>query len=177
MTSPPPSSSPAHTPPTSSNKLDYYYFVVGLALVAAVLLITNAVAVGCCSWFRRVLSDRGLIDRAMTEEDVRRWIPAQRYSKKQDEQGGGGGGVGGGDTPECVVCLPPLTMGEEVRQMPQCGHSFHAACIDMWLYSHSSCPVCRGSVLPTPTNSIEMSARFNSQEVLIPQALASSSGM
>ncbi|KAL6331240.1 hypothetical protein AAG906_009668 [Vitis piasezkii] len=39
---------------------------------------------------------------------------------------------------ECAVCL----------SLPKCKHSFHAPCIDMWLYSHSDCPLCRARVEP-----------------------------
>ncbi|CAN4094517.1 unnamed protein product [Withania somnifera] len=47
---------------------------------------------------------------------------------------------------ECVVCLSDLGEGEEVKQLPICRHSFHASCIDMWLYSHLDCPLCRSPV-------------------------------
>lgn len=33
------------------------------------------------------------------------------------------------------------------RKLPNCGHVFHAECIDMWLHSHSTCPVCRDPVV------------------------------
>ncbi|XP_058213551.1 E3 ubiquitin-protein ligase RING1-like [Rhododendron vialii] len=49
---------------------------------------------------------------------------------------------------ECPVCLSVVEEGEEVRQLPRCKHSFHAPCIDMWLYSHFDCPVCRAPVEP-----------------------------
>lgn len=45
--------------------------------------------------------------------------------------------------PTCAVCLSEFEDGEELRTMPECMHSFHAPCIDMWLYSHRSCPICR----------------------------------
>lgn len=51
---------------------------------------------------------------------------------------------GAGD--ECAVCLSVFEEGEEVRTLPRCKHSFHAPCIDMWLYSHSDCPLCRAPV-------------------------------
>ncbi|KAJ9179388.1 hypothetical protein P3X46_011180 [Hevea brasiliensis] len=44
---------------------------------------------------------------------------------------------------ECIVCLSEFQDEEYVRQLSHCRHSFHAPCIDMWLYSHSDCPLCR----------------------------------
>ncbi|CAM0952264.1 unnamed protein product [Alopecurus aequalis] len=47
---------------------------------------------------------------------------------------------------ECAVCLSELEDGEEARFLPRCGHGFHAECVDMWLASHSTCPLCRVTV-------------------------------
>lgn len=47
---------------------------------------------------------------------------------------------------ECPVCLSAFVDGEKVRQLAACKHSFHVDCIDMWLYSHPNCPVCRATV-------------------------------
>ncbi|CAN4116949.1 unnamed protein product [Withania somnifera] len=47
---------------------------------------------------------------------------------------------------ECPVCLTAFVEGEEVRQLIKCKHMFHINCIDKWLCSKSSCPVCRASV-------------------------------
>lgn len=62
----------------------------------------------------------------------------------------------------CAVCLGDFEEGEELRAMPECLHTFHVPCIDMWLRSHSSCPICRASVSPSLTvngrhHSIDMS--------------------
>lgn len=50
----------------------------------------------------------------------------------------------------CAVCLSEFEEGEELRTLPECMHSFHSECIDMWLYSHSNCPMCRTNAAPSP---------------------------
>jgi hypothetical protein len=71
----------------------------------------------------------------------------------------GAGAEGGGDlesgteaagSEPCSVCLEDVQAGEMVRQLPACKHLFHVGCIDMWLHSHRTCPVCRCNLLPPP---------------------------
>ncbi|KAE8722769.1 RING/U-box superfamily protein [Hibiscus syriacus] len=54
---------------------------------------------------------------------------------------------------ECVICLSLFEDNEVGRNLPKCGHGFHVECIDMWLNSHSNCPLCRAPVLGTDTDS------------------------
>ncbi|KAF8642597.1 hypothetical protein HU200_067276 [Digitaria exilis] len=66
----------------------------------------------------------------------------------------GGGGHGRGSSSghgwaQCAVCLSLVQEGEVVRRLPACMHLFHVGCIDMWLRSHSTCPLCRATVEPT----------------------------
>lgn len=55
---------------------------------------------------------------------------------------------GGKDLTECAVCLSDFDEEENVRLLPKCGHVFHQDCIDMWFHSHSTCPLCRASLVP-----------------------------
>ncbi|KAI5062437.1 hypothetical protein GOP47_0022976 [Adiantum capillus-veneris] len=46
----------------------------------------------------------------------------------------------------CAVCLGEYKEEDLLRTLPQCGHNFHANCIDAWLQRHVTCPVCRMSL-------------------------------
>ncbi|KAL0419077.1 UNVERIFIED_CONTAM: RING-H2 finger protein ATL63 [Sesamum radiatum] len=44
---------------------------------------------------------------------------------------------------ECVICLGFFENGQKGRKLALCRHAFHVECIDMWLHSHTTCPLCR----------------------------------
>nr|KJB20415.1 hypothetical protein B456_003G147100 [Gossypium raimondii] len=45
---------------------------------------------------------------------------------------------------------PPGVFEEEemVKVLPQCNHVYHSQCVDKWLGSQSSCPLCRACLNP-----------------------------
>lgn len=47
---------------------------------------------------------------------------------------------------DCSVCLSEFEENESLRLLPKCNHAFHVRCIDTWLKSHSSCPLCRSNI-------------------------------
>lgn len=51
---------------------------------------------------------------------------------------------------DCAVCLLEFEDGDYFRTLPLCSHSFHVDCIDIWLRSHATCPLCRAGVLVPP---------------------------
>ncbi|KAJ0986071.1 hypothetical protein J5N97_004427 [Dioscorea zingiberensis] len=53
---------------------------------------------------------------------------------------------GSRDGLECSVCLSKFDDAEILRLLPKCKHAFHVDCVDRWLDSHSSCPLCRHRV-------------------------------
>ncbi|CAL5056186.1 unnamed protein product [Urochloa decumbens] len=59
----------------------------------------------------------------------------------------GAAGQEGKEPFDCAVCLCEFTADDELRLLPKCSHAFHLECIDTWLLSHSTCPLCRRSLL------------------------------
>ncbi|XP_010047026.1 RING-H2 finger protein ATL13 [Eucalyptus grandis] len=57
---------------------------------------------------------------------------------------------------DCAVCLCEFEPEDKLRLLPKCSHAFHMECIDTWLLSHSTCPLCRDGLWPdydfTPNN-------------------------
>ncbi|CAN6552259.1 unnamed protein product [Malus baccata var. baccata] len=49
---------------------------------------------------------------------------------------------------DCAVCLCEFEGEDKLRLLPKCSHAFHVDCIDTWLLSHSTCPLCRATLLP-----------------------------
>lgn len=78
----------------------------------------------------------------------------------------GSGGVGGDKEPfDCAVCLCEFDAEDRLRLLPLCGHAFHLNCIDTWLLSNSTCPLCRG-VLFAPGLTAENNPMFDFDEGL-----------
>ncbi|XP_052186197.1 RING-H2 finger protein ATL64-like [Diospyros lotus] len=75
---------------------------------------------------------------------ISKFIPAHKFQKADPEAI-----LLPAEDGVCAICLCEFEEGEELRALPECGHSFHVACIDMWLYSHSTCPICRSAVTPS----------------------------
>ncbi|KAF4517537.1 hypothetical protein B566_EDAN005100 [Ephemera danica] len=48
-----------------------------------------------------------------------------------------------GDQTSCVVCMCDFEARQMLRVLP-CDHEFHAKCVDKWLKSNRTCPICRG---------------------------------
>ncbi|VVA92319.1 unnamed protein product [Arabis nemorensis] len=47
---------------------------------------------------------------------------------------------------DCAVCLCEFSEEDKLRLLPICSHAFHIDCIDTWLLSNSTCPLCRGTL-------------------------------
>ncbi|KAJ0232031.1 RING-H2 finger protein ATL3 [Hirschfeldia incana] len=77
---------------------------------------------------------------------------------------------------ECAICLSDLVKGDKARLLPKCNHSFHVECIDMWFQSHSTCPICRNTVLgPEQPSSKHIELVSDNHDVALSQISSNSS--
>ena len=158
-----PLTQPSPPPPLlqpKSNMPMLYYGLVVIGTAALVLTLYNLIIIKWCTQRNSQRQQRpnpfleiSTSNHEGYENNLNRnllLLSSFKYKKEsglaQDNQGGGGGGGGDVVDYECAVCLSVYEEGEEVRKLPRCKHSFHALCIDMWLYSHSDCPLCRAPV-------------------------------
>jgi len=75
--------------------------------------------------------------RGLDKTEIER-IPSFRFSSNTAKE----------TNVKCVVCISEYTNREKLRRLP-CSHDFHAKCIDKWLKSNKTCPVCRDEVKVT----------------------------
>ncbi|GAU49532.1 hypothetical protein TSUD_243770 [Trifolium subterraneum] len=80
-------------------------------------------------------------------QDVIDTFPTFRYSNVK-------GLKIGKSTLACAVCLNEFQDDETLRLIPKCSHVYHHGCIDIWLVSHNTCPVCRANLDPRPEDTI-----------------------
>jgi Ring finger domain len=62
-------------------------------------------------------------------------LPMHLYDKEAVEGG-----------PSCPICKELFDKEDALVQLPLCIHSFHKECIDAWLQTKLTCPVCRCKV-------------------------------
>ncbi|KAL5549658.1 hypothetical protein UlMin_004889 [Ulmus minor] len=82
------------------------------------------------------------------DEKVIKSIKVYKYNKRD-------GFVEGSD---CSVCLGEFEENQSLRLLPKCNHAFHLPCIDVWLKSNSSCPLCRSNIAELPQQISNVSA-------------------
>ncbi|KAM0906214.1 hypothetical protein ACQ4PT_016896 [Festuca glaucescens] len=75
-------------------------------------------------------------------------LPKFTYHAASPGRWGGVGKARAASADSCAVCIEELQEGALVRMLPSCKHYFHASCVDVWLLSHATCPVCRASPGP-----------------------------
>ncbi|CAL5038840.1 unnamed protein product [Urochloa decumbens] len=118
------------------------YLWVALAMYCALLFVlscasrTFAVRVAGAGDEEAAAAARGISRGGLSAAAITAVAPAFPYEPSAAAPG------------DCAVCLEAMKAGEVARRLPACAHAFHVGCIDMWLDSHATCPVCRCHVVP-----------------------------
>ncbi|OTF78623.1 ring finger protein 44-like protein [Euroglyphus maynei] len=60
-------------------------------------------------------------------------LPSYRYKPESSAET---------DQTLCVICMCDFEAKQNLRVLP-CHHEFHARCIDKWLKTNRTCPICR----------------------------------
>uniref|UniRef100_A0A0E0D426 RING-type domain-containing protein n=1 Tax=Oryza meridionalis TaxID=40149 RepID=A0A0E0D426_9ORYZ len=120
--------------------------LVGVVAVGAVVVVLAAAASGACRggaagafpggrWRKRPARVDD-VERALGAATLMTYEQAAVAAEEQGED-------------RCAYCQSEYAIADEVRVV-QCGHFFHAGCIDRWLRKYRRCPLCRGGLSPLP---------------------------
>ncbi|MGH0140365.1 UNVERIFIED_CONTAM: hypothetical protein FKN15_042106 [Acipenser sinensis] len=69
--------------------------------------------------------------RGLTKADIEQ-LPSYRFNQENHQS----------EQTLCVVCFSDFESRQLLRVLP-CNHEFHAKCVDKWLKSNRTCPICR----------------------------------
>lgn len=134
-------------PPSNSSLGPYSTFDPSVSIIILVL-VSGFVFITLFSIYVHHCSDtmitvptpaRGHSVKHGLDPAVIRTFPTFIYSAVKDLKLGKG-------SLECAVCLSEFEDDETLRLIPKCDHVFHPDCIDLWLASHATCPVCRANL-------------------------------
>ncbi|XP_059461406.1 RING-H2 finger protein ATL80 [Corylus avellana] len=135
--------------------LDSDFVVILAALLCALICVLGLAAVARCAWLRRLSTSRtnttattsplslpppptvaaaaALANKGLKKK-ILKSLPKLTFTAESAAKF---------SSSECAICLSEFAAGDEILVLPQCSHTFHVACIETWLGSHSSCPSCR----------------------------------
>jgi hypothetical protein len=135
---------PVGSPTTQADSLNSDMVLILAGLLCALVCVLGLGLVARCACSRRWTAAAGGRTRQVAaankgvKKEVLRSLPTVTYVSDRSKAA-----AAEEEADECAICLAEFEDGQAMRVLPQCGHGFHAACVDTWLRSHSSCPSCR----------------------------------
>ncbi|KAJ0045421.1 hypothetical protein Pint_06271 [Pistacia integerrima] len=140
--------------------------IIVIASAGALLIIYHFIIIRCCTRRQTIVTHQQMPQNSLSLADhfgqdlppnslvdsITELIPHYKFTKDI-------GLLSKSEDVTCAICLCEFNDGEAIRILPECLHSFHVHCIDMWLYSHSNCPLCRAD---TPVHHIVAGSPANS---------------
>ncbi|KAH7859439.1 hypothetical protein Vadar_001132 [Vaccinium darrowii] len=166
---PPPSATAQLTDDySSSSGSDNVHSSVAILLVILILAFFVIACLSICIRFYTAGSGDSLRDAAAAarqrrskpglDREIIDSFPIFLYSDVKDLNIGKGGSL------ECAVCIAEFEDDDALRLLPKCDHAFHPECIDAWLASHTTCPVCRANLKPSPNELGEVTELTQSRD-------------
>ncbi|CAM9506754.1 unnamed protein product [Scytosiphon promiscuus] len=129
--------------------IDYLPAVIFLAVACAMCLFLPCMLALLRSWQRREEQEGARqheidssarqheIDSSARQHEIDSF-PVVKYSEAE-----------GLEEDSCAVCLFDYQAEDELRHLP-CKHAFHKLCLDKWLATNRSCPICRALRVQSP---------------------------
>ncbi|XP_075521242.1 RING-H2 finger protein ATL46-like [Primulina tabacum] len=65
--------------------------------------------------------------------------------------------IGSKEAFDCAVCLCEFSNSDKLKLLPDCSHAFHIHCIEPWLMSNSTCPLCRTPITNVSLEQLDLS--------------------
>ncbi|KAG6437834.1 hypothetical protein SASPL_102764 [Salvia splendens] len=143
---PPPPATP-HSPSSSS---------ASASIMIVIIIIASAVIISASIYLLlRLISKRFSTaddvvvssNRRVAPSDLLHSLPLFTFRSVAMNLNSGGG--------DCAVCLSKFESRDQLRLLPLCCHAFHAACIDKWIASNQTCPLCRSTVFPSASDALD----------------------
>ncbi|KAL1236641.1 RING finger protein [Trichinella spiralis] len=85
------------------------------------------------NFLRFMESSLHMRNSGLTRDEIDR-IPCYRFGTKSKEVNE--------NQLSCVICLSNFEIRQLLRELP-CSHCYHSKCVDKWLRSNRTCPICR----------------------------------
>ncbi|KAG6522999.1 RING-H2 finger protein ATL8-like [Zingiber officinale] len=129
--------------PPSPLPFDSDVVVILAVLLCALICVVGLALFARCAWLHHSVTSSARIPFPASPNKglkmkVIRALPTLSFNSSSSASAAGGIAL-----LDCPICLAEFSDGELVRVLPQCGHGFHAKCVDTWFRSQSSCPTCR----------------------------------
>ncbi|KAH6760777.1 hypothetical protein C2S52_008561 [Perilla frutescens var. hirtella] len=86
----------------------------------------------------------GTVSTALSEEAVSKCLTRSIYETTPSKVEFTGSGKDGDDT-KCSICQEEFATGDEIGNLVECQHGYHATCINQWLQVKNWCPICKAS--------------------------------
>lgn len=80
--------------------------------------------------------------------------------------------VGGPPFETCSICQTDINSNVQATQIRVCGHKYHKNCLEQWIRTHSSCPMCRAYIYGTNNSSTNTMVSPSTSTLVSPSTIS-----